>query len=75
MKKIIFITASFGIMIILASCAKDYSCTCNFNPTIGTDTSITLQYPDVKKSEAEESCAAAEATYSILDPEAHCHLD
>jgi hypothetical protein len=70
------LTFALGLvgLLSLASCTKDYSCSCTLDYGQG-DTTITLLYEGVKKGDAEEGCTAAETTYKIADPSATCTLD
>ena len=57
MKKFIAI-AALGVL-TLASCKKDYTCSCTING-VTTDS----MYKDIKKKDAETACDAATATFA-----------
>ena len=69
MKKVILLGA-LGVF-ALASCKKDYTCSCTFS----NSGSLKLEYKDVKKKTAEDSCDAAETTYKQGDASANCTLN
>ncbi len=56
MKKVLVAVA---VVAFFASCKKDYSCTC---PTIlgGVNTTISVDYNDLKKSDADDQKAVCE---------------
>jgi hypothetical protein len=60
MKKVMFALTAIAAM-SFASCEKDHTCTCTNVQVVGT---VTIPMPDTKKSDAEDACDAAEATYT-----------
>ncbi len=58
MKKVF---ASLAIIALFAACKKDYTCECTVLGT--TESSV---FKDVKKSEAKDSCDAANALVSLF---------
>jgi hypothetical protein len=58
MKKVF---ASLAIIALFAACKKDYTCECT---VLGTTESSVIK--DVKKSEAKDSCDAANALVSLF---------
>lgn len=70
MKKTILIggLAMFAV-VALASCKKDYTCSCTVNGN-----QATLQIKDAKKKDAQAECDEAEATYAQAGT-ASCTLD
>jgi hypothetical protein len=58
MKKVF---ASLAIIALFAACKKDYTCECT---VLGSTQSSVIQ--DVKKSEAQDSCDAANAVALIF---------
>lgn len=62
MKKVIAFAAV--AMVALASCKKDYTCTCTYD-LMGESMSVDAPLNDMKKKDAEEACDAADATYSM----------
>ena len=60
MKKVLFF-AAFGLL-TLASCKKDYTCTC------GTGTfAVTVEYPDLNKADAtvaQDACELSSCTWA-----------
>lgn len=68
MKKAILLGA-LGVF-ALASCKKDYTCTCKVN-----EQSIKIPLTDYKKKDAEDACDAAKTTYSNADANTTCTLD
>ncbi len=58
MKKVF---ASLAIIALFAACKKDYTCECT---VLGTTESSVIQ--DVKKSEAKDSCDAANAIVTLF---------
>lgn len=74
MKKFLYVLMAAGSLAAVTSCSKDYSCHCEYNN--GTaDSTFTVVYTDVKKSEAEEACTASQAALTIIDANATCHID
>lgn len=67
MKKVFILAAA--VLLVLASCKKDYTCVCTIN---GSSASTT--YEDVKKKDAEASCESLETTAKFLDPNASCSI-
>ena len=59
MKKVYMMLAVCAIA--LASCKKDYTCSCTI---LGTTTDSTIQ--DAKKADAEEACDASSAAAAVL---------
>lgn len=59
MKKVILVAAVS--MMALASCKKDYTCTCT---TLGIDTAIPLN--DYKKADAQDACDASSTAAALL---------
>ena len=70
MKRLAFVAGAI-FMLSLASCKKDYTCTCVTSVDGFDDVTTTVEYTDVKKSDAEESCdtldSASESTTCTLD--------
>ena len=58
MKKVF---ASLAIIALFAACKKDYTCECT---VLGTTESSVIK--DVKKSEAKDSCDAANALVTLF---------
>lgn len=58
MKKVF---ASLAIIALFAACKKDYTCECT---VLGSTESTVIQ--DVKKSEAKDSCDAANAVVAFF---------
>ena len=73
MKKVIIAlgcVAFFG----LASCKKDYTCTCTIpNPLGGGDITQTYEYEDSKKGDAEDACDAQDQAAQVAG--GSCELD
>lgn len=69
MKKVLIAFGAFA-MFSLASCSKDYTCTCEVDGE-----SIPEEYNGVDKDAAEEACNNREAIYKNEDPDATCSLD
>lgn len=68
MKKLplIAVLAIFGSLLV-ASCKKDYKCTCNVSvPLAGFDTTIITNFEDMKKKEAKHACDGSEQTLEQL---------
>jgi hypothetical protein len=59
MKKVYMMLAVCAIA--LASCKKDYTCSCT---VLGQTTDTTI--PDAKKADAEEACDASSAAAALL---------
>jgi hypothetical protein len=74
MKKVMFGFLSACMMLGLASCTKDYTCSCTVDYGSG-DSTLTFLYDGVKKSDAEDACAASETVYKNVDAGATCTLD
>lgn len=70
MKKVLMFSVSALFVLGLASCKKDYTCTCTIS---GTSTSTEIL--DSKKGDAEDACNALEVAARIGDPNASCNLD
>jgi len=76
MKKFSFL---FGVAFIatlaLSSCKKEHTCECSYKDPI-TDNQVKTPYEFEKssKKDADEACAALEATWKIADPAAKCEL-
>ena len=57
------------------SCKKDYTCTCTWDDGVTAGTQTTdIEIKDEKKSDAEDICDAAQATYRVIDSGATCNL-
>ena len=67
MKKVILFAAAS--LFVLASCKKDYTCTCKANGTEATGT-----YNGAKKKDAEKACDDAETALKSQDSAASCTL-
>ena len=67
MKKVILFAAAS--LFVLASCKKDYTCSCK-----GDDFSIDVPIQDAKKKDAESACDAAQTTYKNADSTIKCEL-
>ena len=64
MKKITLL-AIVACAFSLASCKKDYTCTCTYTPTGGTATTYTYEMKDVKKKDAKSTCNSLGATWIV----------
>jgi hypothetical protein len=73
MKKFLFLTVAVGMTLSLASCKKDYVCTCTYNDGSANQT-IEVPINNAKKSDAEDACAASESVYKVIDANASCSL-
>ena len=60
MKKVLFISA-LAITVGLASCKKDWNCTCSYPVSVGLDPEI-IPIQDATKADAETACD----TYNAL---------
>jgi hypothetical protein len=69
MKKFLFVIVSAALLMSFQSCKKDYTCKCTL-----TAGNVDIAYTKVKKSDAQESCDAAETTYKTADATANCDL-
>lgn len=68
MKKIAIVVAVVGSVSLLASCAKDHTCSCTTTTTgviSGTATADTV-FQDMKKSDAESACTGLNESWSAL---------
>ncbi len=74
MKKISLLILCAGMALGLASCRKDYTCTCTYNAGSGNVT-VPVIYDNVKKSDATEACENSEAVFKTADPNATCTLN
>jgi hypothetical protein len=54
MKKILLVAAVAGLS--MASCKKDYTCTCTYTPQGGAAQTYTYPMKDVKKKDAKDAC-------------------
>lgn len=70
MKKVFVFAAAALIVLSFSSCKKDYTCTCK-GDTMGT---LEVSIENAKKTDAEETCDAAETTYKVGDPTTNCTL-
>jgi hypothetical protein len=70
MKKVFAIVAVAGLFVV-TSCKGDYNCDC----TYGGFTQTYAQYINIKKSDGETSCNAAQTSLQIIDPSASCTLN
>jgi len=59
MKKLSMIAMGVVLVASLASCKKDYTCTCTYNDGAGSTGSGSYTYKDTKKN-AEANCEANE---------------
>jgi len=68
MKKLpLIVTLALFGSLFAASCKKDYKCTCNVTvPLASFDTTIIVNFEDMKKKEAKHSCNGSEETLSQL---------
>ena len=57
MKKILLLVA-VAFMATITSCVKDYTCTCTYTPTGGTQQQHSYDMKDIKKSDAQSTCNA-----------------
>ena len=57
----------------LSSCAGDFSCVCSYTDGAHDTTANTI-FTDVKKKDAEDACAAYEASLDTLFSNANCTL-
>lgn len=71
MKKVLFFAMGLFLVGVMASCKKDHTCECKFSDGTGT---LTAEFENVTKSDAEDACDALERTYKIGDPSASCSL-
>lgn len=69
MKKLLFVFAIAAIG-TLASCKKDYTCTCVVNNEI-----VEISINDSKEDDADDACDRHEDDYQANDPEADCDID
>ncbi len=74
MKKVTLLLTAVAFTLCLASCSKDYTCTCKYNNGTSDTTQVVL-YPDAKKSDAEDACTATQLTLLIIDASASCNID
>ena len=58
-------------VVALASCKKDYVCECTDVPGFGT---VSADFKDAKKKDAQDACDALQATYSLASPATKCSL-
>jgi hypothetical protein len=72
MKKLLSIAAVTVALVSLSSCKKDYTCTCTFSGSGAGLPNQVIEYKDVKKKDAKESCDQAQTTWATLG--AACEL-
>ena len=64
MKKVaLFLGVAFVASLALTSCKGDYTCECT-NTLAGQSQTFSIEYKDVKKSDAQESCDALDLLYT-----------
>lgn len=74
MKKLFVALFAIGFIFSMSSCKKDYTCECTFSPDGSTSTTMTFDYENVKKQDAEDVCATQESLYKLTDTAASCKL-
>lgn len=58
MKKNYFLPAFFILSVVaFSSCKKDYTCECTYKDSFNAPQTISIEYKDVKKSDAKDACA------------------
>ena len=65
MKKVFAVVA---VVALLASCKKDYTCTCT-----AAGVTSSFEYKDVKKADAEDACDAQSTLFALTG--GSCSLD
>ncbi len=71
MKKLFTIAVIALVFASLASCKKDYTCTCKGNE-MGT---LTAPMPSTTEKKAKDACDAFQVTYQNGDATVKCELD
>jgi len=61
MKKVLLVVAVVGLS--MASCKKDYTCTCKDTDTVNPGSDVVIK-GTAKKKDADKVCDAANTTYS-----------
>jgi hypothetical protein len=64
MKKVLLIASVIGLA--MASCKKDYTCTCK-DQTTPPDPDIKYTYTKVKKKDAQKSCDDQNTAAQVID--------
>ncbi len=73
MKKIFVTILACGLIFTFSSCKKDYICECTYSVSNATQT-ISLNFEDMKKKDAEDACASQESLYRLSDENASCKI-
>jgi len=61
MKNLFRFFALFLVVASFASCRKDYTCTCELTFAGAEPTTVIIDLPNLKKSEAEAQCESSDA--------------
>jgi hypothetical protein len=72
MKKLLSIAAVTVALVSLSSCKKDYTCTCKFSAAGATNQVV--EYKEVKKKDAKESCDLLQTNWATIGAGATCEL-
>ncbi len=57
MKKSTIILGAFILsVVVFSSCKKDYTCQCTYKDAFNSAQTISIEYKDVKKSDAKDAC-------------------